>query len=409
MPANESLRRTLTWWSLYVLEVQLNTALGRPTSIDDDDCDVEMPSQYSGSNDFSDLISTIALHQILKGILRTVNSIKNTSNWQDNTKRSNLEARVRGHHAALTAWSNVNENPNSTSEHSRTVAVINRSFFFVANLLLYRILMPHPHRPSAPSCPFAQTICAKNAVQCIQEAGGLHVQTPVLYLTFLEQSLFVSTTVLLQCIRNSNDKEFDSQALKYVERAVQQLHKMETTCESGGKHCATIQEYIHLTRLMLQGVYTKGACNFPSCAHELQTSLYTMFDALKPPRTNNSNPSPFDKSKRCKLMVSSDSRGEPTIDVSTPCQTSGTEDLIGNTDGVQYSNHTSTLQPLECLLQSNNLAKVRSTSWCIVPESVPKCGADTVNPPLEMPTPDNKDLEFFWPDDNQNYEQYLNW
>ncbi|KAF8855201.1 hypothetical protein BDZ45DRAFT_746711 [Acephala macrosclerotiorum] len=89
LPAEERSTRRYIWWCLYVLERQLCTALGRPISVNDEDCGVEIPSEASDgiqTRETAGFISLIYLHKILGAILRTVNSVKNVDGWREVTK-----------------------------------------------------------------------------------------------------------------------------------------------------------------------------------------------------------------------------------------------------------------------------------------------------------------------------------
>lgn len=132
--------------------------------------------------------------------------------------------------------------------------------------------MPHPHRPSAPETDKAQNICAKNAIQCICVSDGFLQQIPVQYLIFHIQNIFVSVIVLLQCIRSSNDRAFTAIAFTEVRKATNLMKSTESRFAEARKYLAIIEEYIDITRLMQQGVYRKGICNFSHSPENHQSS-----------------------------------------------------------------------------------------------------------------------------------------
>lgn len=219
----------------------------------------------------SNFITAIRLHRILKDILRTINSIKNVTNWQDDANRRDLKTKIHRHHASLVEWASCNASDRLHAPFSGSHAstkLITTSFFHISVVLLYRLFMPHPHRPPTSETGSAQKICAQNAVQCIHAFGDSLQQIPPHYLMFNIQNIFVSAIALLQCIRSSNDSDFTDNAFNVVEKATKLLRNSHY---SGAKrYLAIIEEYIDLTRLMQQGVYRKGVCNFDS--HNLPTA-----------------------------------------------------------------------------------------------------------------------------------------
>lgn len=271
--------------------MQLSTALGRPLAILDEDCSVELPLDNRQKPQMSTFVATIKLHQILKEILRTINSIKSLTNWQDDATRSKLKARVHDHHSKLVDWAkeNASEQLNcSVSRPGTGTRPITASFFYISVILLYRLFMPHPHRASTSETENAQKICAQNAVQCIFMSDSSLHQIPAHYLIFKVQNIFVSAIVLLQCIRGCNDSDFIAYAFEAVEKATQLLKTAEIKCTGAKKYLAIIGEYIHLTRLMQQGVYRKGICNFSHNSSGRQSSTTTQLHRNKHSLYNSS-------------------------------------------------------------------------------------------------------------------------
>ena len=269
LPWQERSKRRYLWWCLYVLERQLSIALGRPLSIDDADCDVEVPS---GSNDgkhcegTEGFISMIHLHKILGVILKTVNSVKNADSWREVKKYEELRVRVRESNMALQTWAK-DQVPlhikNAKSGMLLTQKHIALSSFFSGVILLHRVYMSNPHRPSPLENSQAQQRSGKAATDCIRGTPDFLRCVPKChYLVFHGQYVFVSAIVLLQCVRSSDDMSYIDSNLKYVELALESLRSLDESWKGARKCHGIVEEYLEFTLHVLESD-KKGVCNFP--------------------------------------------------------------------------------------------------------------------------------------------------
>lgn len=267
LPSQEQDSRRYIWWCLYILDTQLGTALGRPLSIDDADCDVELPTvQNDDDITTTGFISLIHLHKITKVILKTVGSINNANSWWDSEKYEELHDAIKQHDSELQNWA-IEHFPNSIKAAQTTAGLIQRhiafSCYFSTMMLLYRSFMPQPHK----RCPLQENLvvstCAETATNCIRNSTGVLKYVPQShYLVLHGQNVFVSAIILLQCIRGSYDNCFISDSLKEVEVAIGHLRDMESLWRGAKKARGVVEEYFEITLLMQNGYYKKGVCNF---------------------------------------------------------------------------------------------------------------------------------------------------
>ncbi|KIW65410.1 hypothetical protein PV04_07673 [Phialophora macrospora] len=269
-PAQESHRRRLAWWCLYILDRQLSTALGRPLAIDDTDCDVELPVDPTIQPDddgYELFISLIHLHRILGTILRTINSVRNASDWLDPTKHEEIRTRVKNINLALQRWAKNQVSPQMKRANEGKLLVgrhICLSSYYSAMILLYRGFMPHPHRQSALGGSQALARCAKVAADCLRGSMDfLQNVTRGHYRILHGQNIFVCAILSLQCIRGLDDKPSIDGHLLDVNLALQSLAILESTWKGARKCQGIVNEYLEMTKLMQQGYYSTVVCNFP--------------------------------------------------------------------------------------------------------------------------------------------------
>ncbi|KAH8646772.1 fungal-specific transcription factor domain-containing protein [Xylariales sp. PMI_506] len=262
LPKEQWNRRRYTWWCLYILEKQLCTALGRPQSIDDQDCDTEVPSSAEGpgGSELAGFTSLIHLHRIIGTILKIVNSVRNADSWRsaaDNGKKDELRRRVREANEALQTWAK-----DMVPTHIKTarsgIALAQKhvalSSFFSAVMLLHRVFIRNPHRPSPLAGSQAQLKSAKAATDCIRGTAQFIQCVPKShFLVFHGQYVFVSALILLSCIRWSDDPKFVYSALKDVELAMEALQGLEGSWKGAKKCHSTVEEYLDFTFHVLQG------------------------------------------------------------------------------------------------------------------------------------------------------------
>ncbi|KAK6064982.1 hypothetical protein SCUP515_11457 [Seiridium cupressi] len=262
LPRDEWNRRRYIWWCLYILERQLCTALGRPLSINDEDCDTEIPvsTAEAPGADFAGFTSMIHLHRIIGNILKIVNSVRNADSWRsaaDNGKKDELQARVREANDALQTWAKDMVPPHIKTAKSGTLLAekhIALSSFFSAVMLLHRAFIRNPHRPSPLAGSQAQLKSTKAATDCIRGTAEFFQCVPKShFMVFHGQYVFVSALILLSCVRWSDDPKFVYQALRDVEEAMQVLQGLEPSWKGAKKCRGTVEEYLEFTFHVLQG------------------------------------------------------------------------------------------------------------------------------------------------------------
>ncbi|KAH7028762.1 fungal-specific transcription factor domain-containing protein [Microdochium trichocladiopsis] len=280
LPREDWDQRRNIWWCLYIIERQLCTALGRPLSINDDDCDTEIPLwdddgdkiEANGRN-LSAFVSMIHLHQITGKILRIVNSPGCASLWDgtaDDSKKEELRSQVTLANEALRTWARdkVPEHIKTASAEQQGPAFAEKqvilSSFFSAVMLLYRAFMRNPHRPSLLAGSQAQLRSAKAATDCIRGAPEFFRCVPRGHMAiFHGQYVLVSALVLLSCVRWSDDPKFVYSTLKDVEQAMDILQGLGGFWSGAHKCRASVAEYLEFTFRVLKGDRT---CHF-QCSH----------------------------------------------------------------------------------------------------------------------------------------------
>lgn len=315
-------------------------------SIDDSECDVELPSPASAVdliNEETGFVSMVQLHQVLKRVLKTINSTQIRLSLRDTDKHALLSSMIQDHHSALETWAKDQvplEVRMATSGPLATVRAVNLSFFYVSILLLYRIFLPHPHRTSALERSTTQMTCAKNALYCIQSTDFmLRHNVAGTFLICHAQHVFVSALVLLQCIRSSQEICTVEKWYEGVETATKQLQALEAKYEGARKCRAIVKEYLELTKLMQGGVYTKGVCNFSHPEHPGHAPMASKLCAKQQlePHANLDRPSQTGQraaSKKRKLTASSASTEPPRWvgpALDTPSRMLPVVDLTSNT------------------------------------------------------------------------------
>lgn len=281
LPREEWERRRYVWWCLYILERQLCTgeshkmhrimslisaddfkALGRPLSINDEDCDTEIPAfmDETGENGYAGFTSLIHLHRVIGTILKIVSSVRNADSWRsaaDDGQKDELQARVQVANDSLQAWAKDMVPPHIKTAKSGTLLAekhVALSCFFSAVMLLHRVFIRNPHRPSPLAGSQAQLKSAKAATDCIRGTAEFSQCVPMSHFTvFHGQYVFVSALILLSCIRWSDEPKFVYQALRDVEEAMLVLQRLEEFWMGARKCRGTVEEYLEFTFKVLQG------------------------------------------------------------------------------------------------------------------------------------------------------------
>ncbi|KAM0816019.1 putative Zn(2)-C6 fungal-type domain-containing protein [Seiridium cardinale] len=316
LPRDEWNRRRYIWWCLYILERQLCTALGRPLSINDEDCDTEIPAftAEAPGADFAGFTSMIHLHRIIGNILKIVNSVRNADSWRsaaDNGKKDELQARVREANDALQTWAKDMVPPDMKTAKSGTLLAekhIALSSFFSAVMLLHRAFIRNPHRPSPLAGSQAQLKSAKAATDCIRGTAEFFQCVPKShFMVFHGQYVFVSALILLSCARWSDDPKFVYQALRDVEEAMQVLQGLEPSWKGAKKCRGTVEEYLEFTFHVLQG---NRKCRF-DCEYGYQPHDSNSCKTAKRPSSESTGGG--SEPKKARVANTSQHRGKSTM------------------------------------------------------------------------------------------------
>lgn len=288
LPHNARDRRRYIWWSLYILDRQLSTSLGRPLAIDDSDCDVEFPEadlvglHSHVSREF--FMSQVQIQTTIGCILKTVNSVKNARNWHETTGTSpgctELRQKVKALSDELQNWvgdkvpADIKTAKNGPKAADKCIAL---STYFCAILLLYRGFMANPHKPSPLEGSQALLQCARASTNCITISRDFLSEVPKSHFHILHgQYVFISIVLLLHCIRVTTDPAFVSRALEDVERGIQILKDFEPIWPDSKKCRGVVEEYIEFSLHILEKG-KRGKCSFQHgsgevCSHAATTN-----------------------------------------------------------------------------------------------------------------------------------------
>lgn len=256
----------------------LSSALGRPFAIRDADCDIDLPRPRSpdAANSFnqsSGFHSILRLRQILGDIVDTVAAVRKVKDTRSVGRIPELRATVVRLNTELQTWSTTEVPQHIKSAETGSAQVerlIALSSYFSALMLLYRYLVPNPHRPSPLRGSEALAQCARAATNCIQITGKIIGALPVCPdLIFHAQHVFAASMILLHCIRRSEDMDFIEAALKDIEVAQRFLRQLQHIWVGSNDLTGLLEEYLEfILNCLEKGVHSE-TCAFHHEEHEI--------------------------------------------------------------------------------------------------------------------------------------------
>ncbi|KAK3322004.1 fungal-specific transcription factor domain-containing protein [Apodospora peruviana] len=272
LPKKERTERRFIWWCLYLLDRQLSTALGRPLAIDDDDCDVSLPTPEADTTRYADntgFCGCLPLYRALGMILKTVNSVNNACKVRQAGNYDTLRGQVHEIDRAIQRWASEVVPPEvkkATQGRCLIEKHITLSYYHAAVILLYRAFLPQPPHhnrdtSSSSNSPLsnskeAQIRCAKAASDCIRGSPDYLMCVPRGHYRVVHgQNIFVSAVILLQCIRSNDRITSIDAALGHVRCALDGLKALEEEWKGAKKCQGIIEEYLEFTLRMLSGEF----------------------------------------------------------------------------------------------------------------------------------------------------------
>ncbi|KAF5370065.1 hypothetical protein D9758_001384 [Tetrapyrgos nigripes] len=240
-PFEREMRRRV-WWCVYGLDRVLSLALGRPSGIHDDDCDVDMPAEWDdlqltslrdgnavSAQETSFMTGFVALlgFYVVAGKVMRFQS-KRTQGLQSEITRSTLASLD----AELANW--INSLPpciqiSATDDGNpklRLQSVIASLVYHSAIINLYRPFIPgDPHTPSDLT-PLVRCI---GAARSFIQIGDITPQTfpTTHYLASLVQTITLGAILFLRCIAYVNQPELVSSIFSDAEKCISVLESVE--------------------------------------------------------------------------------------------------------------------------------------------------------------------------------------
>ena len=154
--------------------------------------------------------------------------------------------------------------------NAKVERLIALSGYFSALMLLYRYLVPNPHRPSPLRGSEALAQCARAATNCIQITGKIIEVLPVCPdLIFHAQHVFAASMILLHCIRRSDDMNFIEAALKDIEVAQRFLRQLQNIWVGANDLTGLLEEYLEFILNCLEKGVDSERCAFHHEEHEI--------------------------------------------------------------------------------------------------------------------------------------------
>ncbi|CAI7663847.1 unnamed protein product [Penicillium glandicola] len=270
-------RRQRLWWSIYTLDSALSTTLGRPVAIRDLDCDVELPAIHTRAESPS-YPDHSGFTNYLPDMVAAVKKVK------DNRHFRNIP-RIRGEvlelNLELQTWATleVPRHVKSAEQGSLNAQrLIALSGYFSALMLLYRYLVPNPHRASPLDGTEAISQSARAATNCIRITARIVECLPICPdLLFHAQHVFTSSMILLHCIWRSEDDSFIGSVSKDIEVALHSLRSLQHIWPEAKKLMCLLETYLELILNCLEKGADPQRCIFHHEKHE-RTGLEWMED-----------------------------------------------------------------------------------------------------------------------------------
>ncbi|WVQ78503.1 hypothetical protein IAT38_000589 [Cryptococcus sp. DSM 104549] len=257
MPRAVKEHRRRVWWCVYGLDKMLSVSLGRPSGINDDDCDVELPTddyccedvesltelEPPGDNPMTGLKSLMEIYTIAGEIERRAHNIKFLRQYDNVADHPKVRDTIDKLDEMLEGWSDTlpdsiryaANNPERPSMFA--LCLLGYFTMYACTLNLHRPFMPD-FNTSSPAHTFnSLQKCMSAAQGCIrvgEEVKKLlptshHCQLCVQYLT-------ISGVTLLRCLPYVSDSR---QLITDATRCRRLLAKLEDTWP-GSKQCGAL-------------------------------------------------------------------------------------------------------------------------------------------------------------------------
>ncbi|ORY25832.1 fungal-specific transcription factor domain-domain-containing protein [Naematelia encephala] len=324
--AAEKEYRRRVWWCVYGLDKILSVSLGRPSGIDDDDCDVELPSDQTccegnalseppGDNPMTGFNSLVKIYTIAGRIERTAHSISFLNKYDNSADHPKVRETIRKLDDMLSEWSEslpssvryAANNPNRPDMFA--LCLLGHFALYACILNLHRPFMPDLNT-SSPLYTFKSLQkCVDAARGCIRVGEEVKKLLPTTHhCQFCVQYLTISGITLLRClpyVSNSHELIKDAMHCRYL------LGQLEDTWP-GSKTCGSLlQELLDIcqkNKRTASVVRRMGATRTPVEPGSLAT--HHGLNGSKKRRINEASPVP----QRALPREAPDSRTAPDLE-----------------------------------------------------------------------------------------------
>ncbi|RJE22798.1 hypothetical protein PHISCL_04856 [Aspergillus sclerotialis] len=244
------------WWSLYILDCSLSTALSKPLAIDDAEND---RGPYNEENHptlgleakTDPWFSIIAdFHITISRIYRSIRWIRKSYLSNDDTTWGTVRSSVRKYDTELEYYYTTQVLPKieEPSKHGRRPALqtIAVSSYYIGVVLLYRTYIEQFNAAN----PEAFLRCAEAASNCIKVTPQVIATVPVSHFVVQQsRAVYASTKVLLRCMRLAQNASFNRKAWRDVETGFEVLCKINIKWPQIRKYQQLIEQDMQRTRI----------------------------------------------------------------------------------------------------------------------------------------------------------------
>ncbi|KAK8858801.1 hypothetical protein IAR55_003031 [Kwoniella newhampshirensis] len=256
--------RRRVWWCVYGLDKILSVSLGRPSGVNDDDCDVELPSdQYCcegsdlrreapGNNPMTGFKSLLEIYAIAGRIERDAHNISFLKKYDNCADSPEVQETINKLDSMLDEWSDTL--PDSVryaaNDPQRTdmfaLCLLGHFALYACTLNLHRPFMPDLNTSSPTYTSRALKKCVDAARGCIRVGEEVKKLLPTSHhCQFCVQYLTISGVTLLRClpfVRNVQELITDAIRCRHL------LAKLEDTWP-GSKRCgALVQDLLDICK-----------------------------------------------------------------------------------------------------------------------------------------------------------------
>ncbi|TWU70718.1 hypothetical protein ED733_000238 [Metarhizium rileyi] len=290
------------WWCLYILDRSLSTVLLKPLAIDDVECDVSSNDDgeshvYVTEDAIDPWFSVITDFHITMGkIYKSVRSIRRFQNSGHCNSNEILRSRLKNHDIELEQYFQKQVLPNmrNTPDEPRrmglqTIAV---SSYFICVVLLYRQFIEAFRLEDSR----IYLRCAEAASNCIRLTPKVLDTVPASHFMIQHsRSIYISSKVLLHCMRVARNEDFSTKAWDDVEMGLDMLQKIKIQWPEIKRYQKLTEEDMRQTRIELDRheAFRRTFDNFASVSgDEIYTRLSSCdqasIHASRNPVTENS-------------------------------------------------------------------------------------------------------------------------